>query len=246
MLQCSCHERNSGGRLDGRNLRSLIAAGAARKGVGMRRYWTVVGLMLAVLLLLFGAVQALGVPLLTDPSPWLDESGPLAALVGVGLLIVDVLLPVPSSLVMIAHGAIFGVVAGTVLSLIGSTGAAALGFALGRRGGGVLARVVPVEERQRADRMLERWGPLAVIATRPVPILAETTVIMAGASSMSWRSVMTAALAGAIPAALLYALTGAVAASFTNGTLVFGLVLVIAGAFWWLGRRAERATVPST
>lgn len=208
----------------------------------MRRYWTVVGVMLVALLALFGAVEALGVPLLTDPSPWLDRGGPMAALVGVGLLIIDVLLPVPSSLVMIAHGAIFGVVAGTALSLIGSTGAAAFGFAIGRRGGKALGRIVPAEERIRADRLLERWGTLALIATRPVPILAETTAIMAGASSMSWRQLMIAVIAGTLPAALLYALTGAIAASFANGTMVFGLVLLIAGLFWWLGRRAERAT----
>ncbi len=208
----------------------------------MRRYWTVVGLMLAVLLILFGAAELLEVPLLTDPSPWLDDRGALAAVIGVGLLIVDVLLPVPSSLVMVAHGAIFGVVVGTALSLIGSTGAAAVGFWLGRRGGGVLAQIVPADERERADRMLARWGTLAVIATRPVPLLAETTVIMAGASSMSWRRTMLAAVAGALPAAVLYALTGAVAASFTNGVVVFGLVLAIAGAFWWLGHHAERQT----
>ena len=211
----------------------------------MGRYWTVVGAMLVVLLALFSAVEAMGVPLLTDPSPWLDRGGPMAALVGVGLLVVDVLLPVPSSLVMIAHGAIFGVLAGTALSLIGSTGAAAVGFVLGRRGGGPLARVVPAEARRRADRLLARWGMLAVIATRPVPLLAETTAIMAGASSMSWRQLMVAAVLGALPAALLYALTGAVAASFTDGTMVFGLVLLVAGAFWWLGRRAERATATS-
>lgn len=211
----------------------------------MRRYWTVVTAMLVALLALFGAVEALGVPLLTDPSPWLDKGGPMAALVGVGLLVVDIILPVPSSLVMIAHGAVFGVVAGTTLSLIGSTGAAAFGFAIGRRGGDALARVVPAEERIRADRLLERWGVLAVIATRPVPILAETTAIMAGASPMSWRQLMIAAVAGAMPAALLYALTGAIAASFTNGTMVFGLVLLIAGVFWWLGRRAEREPAPS-
>jgi uncharacterized membrane protein YdjX (TVP38/TMEM64 family) len=211
----------------------------------MRRYWTVVGLMLLALLALFGAVEALGVPLLTDPSPWIERRGPLAAATGVGLLVIDVLLPVPASLVMIAHGALFGVVAGTALSLLGSTGAAALGFALGRRGGGLLERIVPASERERADRMLERWGTLAVIATRPVPLLAETTAIMAGASPMPWRRLLLAAVAGALPAALLYALTGAVAASFTNGTLVFGLVLLVAGAFWWLGRRAERATAAS-
>jgi uncharacterized membrane protein YdjX (TVP38/TMEM64 family) len=208
----------------------------------MRRYWTVVGLMLITLLALFGVVEALGVPLLTDPAPWIHDRGPLAALVGIGLLVVDVLLPVPASLVMIAHGALFGVAAGTGLSLLGSTGAAMLGFALGQRGGGLLDRVVPASERRRADAMLARWGTLAIIATRPVPLLAEATVIMAGASSLPWRRVLVAAVAGSLPAALLYALTGAVAASFTNGALVFGVVLLVAGAFWWVGRRVEHMT----
>ncbi len=82
--------------------------------------------------------------------------------VGVGLLIADVLLPVPSSIVMIAHGALFGVVYGTLLSLIGGTGATLVGFALGRRGGPLLARVVSREERTRADCLLRRWGALAI------------------------------------------------------------------------------------
>jgi uncharacterized membrane protein YdjX (TVP38/TMEM64 family) len=115
-------------------------------------------------------VEALGIPLLTDPTPWMQHRGVLAAVVGVTLLIADVLLPVPSSLVMVAHGALFGVVLGTLLSLLGSIGAALFGFAIGRRGGKLLERVVTPAERVRADKMLARWGTLAVIVTRPVPL----------------------------------------------------------------------------
>ncbi len=103
---------------------------------------------------------------------------------------VDVALSVPSSLVMVAHGAHLGVVIGTVLSVVGSTGAALVGFALGRRGGPLLARLVPPEERTRADRLLARWGTLAIIITRPVPLLAQTTAVMAGTSLWAgdaWR-----------------------------------------------------------
>ncbi|MDQ4106439.1 MAG: VTT domain-containing protein [Actinomycetota bacterium] len=134
----------------------------------MRRYWIVTGSILAFLLVLFLLVEALGVPLLTDPSPWLERAGVLAALVGVGLLVTDVALPVPSSLVMIAHGALFGVAIGTLLSAVGSTGTALVGFAVGRRGGPLLARLVSPEERARVDRLLTRWGALAIIVTRPV------------------------------------------------------------------------------
>lgn len=206
----------------------------------MKRYWLVVGSMLAFFLILFGLVEWLQVPLLTDPSAWLNRGGVVAALVGVALLIADVVLPVPSSLVMIAHGALFGVVLGTLLSLIGSVGAALTGFALGRKGGPWLEKIVSPEERARVELMLERWGALAIVVTRPVPLLAETTAIMAGASAMSWQRVTAASFAGSLPMALLYALTGSVAASFQNGALMFGFILLVSGVFWFLSQRINR------
>src|ERR1051325_8864098 len=129
---------------------------------------------MAFFLILFFAVEALGVSLLSDPTPWMKHGGLLAASLGVGLLVADVLLPVPSSLVMVAHGALFGVALGTLLSLLGSIGAALFGFAIGRRGGKLLERAVTSADRARANKMLARWGTLAVIVTRPVPLLAET------------------------------------------------------------------------
>lgn len=203
----------------------------------MKRYWLVVGAMLTFFLLLFLLVEWLRVPLLTDPSVLLNQGGWVGASVGVGLLIADVVLPVPSSLVMIAHGALFGVTLGTLLSLIGSVGATLVGFALGRRGDKWLEKIVLPKERIRVETMLERWGALAVVITRPVPLLAETTAILAGASAMSWQRVTVAAFAGSLPAALLYALTGAVAASFHNTVLMFSFVLLVSGVFWILSRR---------
>lgn len=205
----------------------------------MRRYWTIMGVMIASFMLLFLLAEALHIPLLTDPSPWMNRGGVMAALLGVGLLIADVLLPVPSSLVMILHGALFGVWVGTLLSLVGSAGAALFGFALGRRGDPVLARLVCAEERARADRLINRWGALAVLVTRPVPILAETVAIMAGASPLGWGRMTIAALAGSVPAALLYAITGAAAASLRTDVFVFALVILIAGFFWLIARRVE-------
>ncbi len=203
----------------------------------MKRYALLTLAMMAAFLVLFGLAEWLRLPLLTDPDPWLSRGGWIAAGVGCGLLVADVLLPVPASLVMIAHGALFGVAGGTLLSLAGSLGAAMFGFALGRRGGPLLARLVPEEERRRADALLERWGDLAVVVTRPVPILAETLSILAGASRMGWGTMILATLAGSLPAALIYALTGATARNLDNVPLVFGLVLAVTGFFWLLGRK---------
>ena len=205
----------------------------------MKRYLFIMAALIAAFTLLFVIVEALGVPLLSDPTPWMKHGGVFAASLGVGLLIADVLLPVPSSLVMVAHGAIFGVVIGTLLSLLGSVGAALFGFAIGRRGGKILERVVTPAERARADYLLARWGALAIVVTRPVPLLAETVAIMAGASTMSWSSVFLASLAGSAPPALLYALTGAAVANFQSTALMFGVIMVVAGLFWLIGRLLE-------
>lgn len=205
----------------------------------MKRYLLIMTSMIAFFLMLFFVVEALGVPLLADPTPWMRHGGVLAAALGVSLLIADVLLPVPSSLVMVAHGALFGVVTGTFLSLLGSVGAALFGFAIGRRGGNLLERIVSPEERTRADQMLVRWGALAVIVTRPIPLLAETVAIMAGASPLGWGRVALAALVGSLPPALLYALTGAAVANFQSTALMFGVVMFVTGSFWLVGRFLE-------
>lgn len=206
----------------------------------MKRYWLLTGLMMVLFLVLFGIAEWLRVPILTDPGPLLARGGWIAAAGGVGLLVADVVLPVPASLVMILHGALFGVVGGTLLSLAGALGAALFGFWIGRRGGPLLARLVPEDERRRADALLQEWGDLAIVVTRPVPILAETMAILAGASPMGLGRMLLATLAGSLPAALLYALTGATARSLDNAALVFSLVLLVAGLFWMVGRWLRR------
>lgn len=208
----------------------------------MRHYVYLLLAVAAVLLALFGAAQALGIAFLQDPTPWLGQGGAAAALVTTGLLLADVLIPVPSSLVMIANGTLFGWAWGTVLTLVGGTGAGAFGWALGRWGRRTAERFVPAEERERerARKLLERWGMLAIVASRPVPILAEATAIAAGLSGMPLGRVVLASALGTLPPAVLYALTGAAAARLDNGFLVFGLVIAVAGIVWLAGLRAGR------
>ncbi len=109
----------------------------------------------------------------------------------------------------------------------------------------MLERLVPAEERARANTLLDRWGDMAVVVTRPVPILAETVAILAGASSMTWRRLTFATAAGALPGSLIYAIAGATAATHHSTAAVFGLVLAISGVFWLVGRRLTSSGVQS-
>lgn len=202
----------------------------------MKRYAVVLFSMITLLLILFFMIQRLQIPILTNPRPILEQGGPLAALVSVGLLTSDVFFPIPSSLVMVTNGAVFGLFYGTILSLLGGIGSALLGFALGRRGSPLLSRYITAEEQSRAEALLSRWGLIAIIVTRPIPILAESVVILAGTSSMGWRQMTLAASIGLLPIALLYAVTGAFATSIGSGMLAFALSIFMAGVFWWASR----------
>jgi uncharacterized membrane protein YdjX (TVP38/TMEM64 family) len=209
----------------------------------MKAYAVVAGVVFAAFTVIFVIGEMSGGPLLSDPSPWLRQADGPAALVGVGLLVADAVLPVPSSLVMIAHGAVFGVALGTLLSLLGSLGTMLVGFAIGRRGEPLVARFASPSDRTTAERLLARWGTLAIVVTRPVPLLAETVAVLAGASSLGWKKAMVAALIGSVPAAVIYALAGATVAGFGSAILVFGAVVVLAGCAWLIGQAMERRIV---
>ena len=89
----------------------------------MTRFWTFVAVLLLTFTGMFLFFEQLNVPLLENPYETLDGQGASVALIGISLLVADVILPVPSSLIMVANGAFFGIALGTILSLIGSLGA---------------------------------------------------------------------------------------------------------------------------
>ena len=195
-------------------------------------------------LAVFLVAEVFAVPLLEDPASWLPGGGVLAGVAGVGLLTADVVLPVPSSLVMVVHGALFGVVIGAALSLLGGMGSALAGYGLGRVGGPPLLRSVCSEaERDRADLLVRRWGLLAVAATRPVPLLAETVAVVAGASCLGPVRTTVAAAAGSLPGAVLYSVAGSLDVGAPSGLVVFAVVSAIAASLWALGLRRHGSHV---
>ncbi|HVL24451.1 MAG TPA: VTT domain-containing protein [Thermomicrobiales bacterium] len=206
----------------------------------MKTYAIVAGIIATLVLISFLIVEALGIPILVDPSEYLDKGGLGAALLGGGLLLADVFIPIPSSVIMIAHGAVFGVVMGTLISLVSSVGGAMIGWWVGKRGSGWLRRVISPAEQARANALLARWGVLAIIVSRLIPIIAETVAIMSGTTDLGWRKVLLATTAGTIPAALIYAIAGTVTTDLASGFLVMLAVVAIAALAWLVGNRLTR------
>lgn len=147
-----------------------------------------------------------------------------------GLLAADVLLPVPSSIVAYASVLALGPLIGGAVIFAGMTAGCVLGHYIGRKGGALLARsVAGAQNDARLRHYVERWGWLSLVLMRPVPVLAEASVMIAGAAGMA----LSAALFATVPANLVVAIVYVYAASWigTNiglPTLVFAVILMAA------------------
>jgi uncharacterized membrane protein YdjX (TVP38/TMEM64 family) len=97
-----------------------------------------------------------------------------------GLLAGDVFLPVPSSIVSTAAGVLLGFWRGAAVVWGGMMAGCALGYIVGWRGSSVARRFVGEESLERAAGLARRYGDLTIVVCRPVPVLAEATVVFAG------------------------------------------------------------------
>jgi uncharacterized membrane protein YdjX (TVP38/TMEM64 family) len=123
-------------------------------------------------------------------ASWLDarSSHVAAAAIVAGLLSTDVFLPVPSSLVSTFGGRVLGFWVGTAVSWAGMSVGAVFAFWLARRLGRRMAlRLARAEDLQRIDALSERFGPMVLVVSRPVPILAEASILFLGSTRLAWR-----------------------------------------------------------
>lgn len=163
------------------------------------------------------------------------------ALVLSGLLAGDIVLPVPSSIVITASGALLGFWGGTATSWAGMMVASGLGYQLGARAGeSALRRMAGASEVARLALLAERHGHWFLLVFRAVPVLAEASVVFAGASRMSPRSFLTASALANLGISATYAAVGASAARTGSFLLLFaGMVLLPTLALWLVRPRAR-------
>lgn len=176
-------------------------------------------------------------------AAWLDPppSPPLLAAAEVAILAVDVFLPVPSSVVATLGGAKLGVVTGTLMAWLGMTLGACAGWGLGRLAGGRAVAGLDAETRQTLAEREARLGPLLIVLTRPLPLLAEAAAILAGASGMPVRSFAASAAVGNLAIAFAWSLVGRLGerADALQWVVIWSLVLPVAVAWAWMRTRLQ-------
>jgi len=142
---------------------------------------------------------------LTEDPP----SGISMALLVIGLLSTDILLPVPSSVISTLSGWQIGWCYGTLATWTGMNLGAVFGFALSRRWGRPFAlwfsKGVDLDRMQDVS---DRYGPLVLLMTRAVPVFAEASVLIAGIHRLAWRRFLPAVLLSNLGIAIAYAAFG--------------------------------------
>ena len=160
-----------------------------------------------------------------------------AAVLG-GSLAADIFLPVPSSLASTACGNLLGLGWGALTSWVGMMLSCLAGYWLGLKGGLPAAeRVLGREDVARLQRWNRRFGNWLIIVARPVPVLAEASIVVVGVGRMDWRRfVLLCALANA-GISLAYAAVGAYAADVNAFMLAFAFSIVLPGIAMLIARR---------
>ena len=124
----------------------------------------------------------------------------LTAAVFAGLLAVDVFLPIPSSFVAVGAGMALGGVLGAATTALGLTVGCVAGYLAGAYLGrpGVKLLIKPME-LAALDRFALRYADGVVLLFRAVPVLAEASVLFAGATRTPFvRFLLLATLANVL------------------------------------------------
>ncbi len=156
-----------------------------------------------------------------------DRPGWVIAVLG-SLLAVDVLVPTPSSLISTGAGFVLGFAGGAATSWAGMTIGSLLGYWLGVTFGYPLAdRLVGGDELRRFREISHQFGDWVIIVSRPVPILAETSVMFAGISEMPvGRFLLLSALSN-LGVSVVYAAVGAFSSTVNSFLLAFGGAILV-------------------
>ncbi|MEM7417914.1 MAG: VTT domain-containing protein [Gemmatimonadota bacterium] len=195
--------------------------------------WVIVSaVVLGLILIPFGLVGASLDAWSLSVLDALDSRALIAAFV-VGILALDVLLPVPSSIVSTLAGAALGWPLGTAASAIGMSLGCGLGYVLGARGGRPsIVRWVGEVETARFDTLMDRHGSWTLVLCRAVPVMAEASVLLAGAARLGWSTFLWATVLPNVGIALVYSVIGSNALGGPHFLMAFLVAIGLPGVAW--------------
>jgi uncharacterized membrane protein YdjX (TVP38/TMEM64 family) len=179
---------------------------------------------------------------------WVDKGrlealGPWAWLAAVGLLVADVFLPIPTTVVITVMGQKYGPLLGGAIGTLGSVSAGLVAYGSTRILGPRFARLLLGNDLEKAERFYRDSGAFAVACSRWLPLLPEAISCMAGLARMPFRKYCLALVCGSAPMCWSYA---ALANISDNELLPLIVSLVLPVPIWWVAGRLLYARSAAT
>jgi uncharacterized membrane protein YdjX (TVP38/TMEM64 family) len=141
----------------------------------------------------------------------LREHGAWAWALGIGLIWVDLLLPVPQGAVIAALGIVYGAMVGGLVGTVGLITGGLLGYGFMRTSmRQLLVRIIGTQSLQGVQGFFERAGAWTIVLTRSLPFsVPEAVVLVAGLAGMPLSRFLAALSLGSAPAGFVFAGVGA-------------------------------------
>ena len=206
----------------------------------MRIKWQLLPLIIIVFIFLsWLIVEGFGLLTFDDVITNIQRMNPLnAATVIIFLLIIDVFIPIPSTILIAMSGSLFNFWGGTLLTLGGSMVASLLAYGVGRYGSqAIINRLVSTDELNEMTLWSNAYGKWAVVLARSLPMMAETVGISAGVGHMHLASFMFYTLIGTLPICVMYVLAGTQAEQVEEILMITVAGVLLAGGISYLLRQ---------
>ncbi|MDZ4710488.1 MAG: VTT domain-containing protein [Saprospiraceae bacterium] len=163
---------------------------------------------------------------------WLNQYGAWAWFAAILLLMADLILPLPATLIMSALGFIYGPILGGSISVAGSFMAGSAGYWICRSLGEKAAiRILGPKDFERGKKLSKKVGGWVVVLSRWLPVFPEVVACMAGLTRMKASHFHLALLCGSLPMGFTYALVGA--AGLEHPVWAIGLSMLVPPVIWW-------------
>lgn len=164
----------------------------------------------------------------------LEDNPIMFGIVSFLILASDIVLPVPSSIILYLNGYFIGIIAGTAVSLSGLMVGCVIGYYIGS----ISSNIFKSESNQKANQILSKFGPSAIFLTRGIPILSESVCFVCGYNKTKLKQYLIFNFLGYLPVCLLHAIFGKMGYVGTNTFLLsFTCSIALSVVFWFFGKK---------
>lgn len=173
---------------------------------------------------------------------WLRGYGTWAWAIAIVLLIADLFLPLPATIIMSALGYIYGPLVGGLISAAGSFASGVLAYWLCRMlGENAATWVLGKKEYERGKKISARVGGWVVALSRWLPVFPEVIACMAGLTRMPAKNFYLALACGSLPLGFIYAIIGN--SGIENPALAISLSACLPPVIWFVVSRVLRRSL---